>query len=78
MGMRECFNSKVEMKAQRTRGIGQNMQQYPGIPDATHKKMIEYGQWATAQMKGDRTGLEVVIGKWTGEKKGGYADRVKV
>eukprot|EP00667_Euglena_gracilis_P009907 EG_transcript_10074 len=50
---------------------------YPGIPAVTHERMVRYGRWATDQLRRNATGAGLVVGKWTGEKKGGYADRVK-
>eukprot|EP00668_Euglena_longa_P032323 GGOE01041632.1.p1 GENE.GGOE01041632.1~~GGOE01041632.1.p1 ORF type:complete len:468 (+),score=85.59 GGOE01041632.1:101-1405(+) len=50
---------------------------YSGIPAVTHERMVRYGRWATQQLHQNLTGAGLVIGKWTGEKKGGYADRVK-
>ena len=51
---------------------------YAGIPSVTHDRMVQYGRWATEQLKGDHSQMSILIGKWTGEKKGGFADRVKV
>ena len=51
---------------------------YHGVPEVTHRQMIAYGQWASNELRGDHSKLSILIGKWTGEKKGGYADRVKV